>query len=180
MKQAIQLLFDEHALIVQATEAAKGARALLDKDTATYEKVIREMIVFFRIYADRFHHHKEELILFPEMQKKNELLSGGILKEMLDNHVEFRQMVKDVENHLDEKKYIGAQTQLEAYCEMLLDHIAVENDEVFPIAESLFSEEELDKISGRFEDCDSEIGIQKKQELSEIIGEIEKTLAYGD
>ncbi len=64
-----------------------------------------------------------------------------------------------------EKKYEAAQHQLEQYAEALFDHIAVENEEVFQAAASLFSDAELEKISFRFLDCDRDLGTGRKEEL---------------
>jgi hemerythrin-like domain-containing protein len=99
---------------------------------------------------------------------------------MFENHSDFREMIKNIETSLDEKKYPQAQQQLEQYTEALLDHIAVENDEVFQTAESLFSEEELEKIYYRFEDCDRELGNAKKEELKELADTLRKNLLMAD
>lgn len=178
MNKAIQILFDEHEIIANAIDAAKHAKVLIGKSEKQYEITIRDLIKFFRNYCDNFHHQKEEAVLFPEMKKKNELLADGILKEMLDNHEDFREMLKEIENNLNEKKYFLTQQKLEAYCESLLNHIAVENDEVFQIAETLFSEDELEKIMNHFDDCDIETGVMEKQDLTELAEAIRQNLDY--
>lgn len=178
MNKSIQVLFDEHEVIANAIDAAKHARALIEKSEKQYETTIRDLIKFFRNYCDNFHHQKEEAVLFPEMKKKNELLADGILKEMFDNHEDFREMLKEIEKSINEKKYLLTQQKLEVYCESLLNHIAVENDEVFQIAETLFSEDELEKIMNQFDDCDIETGIMEKQELAELAEAIRQNLDY--
>lgn len=176
MKDPIKVLLNEHDIITSAIDIAKEAEKLIAKDVIAYEKTIRELIHFFRIYADKYHHNKEEQILFPEMNKKNELLEDGVIKEMLENHEDFRSMIKDIETFLDKKDFVKAQQKLHVYSEALLDHIAVENDEVFHMAESLFDEGELEKIFFRFEDCDREVGEQNKIELANHLKEIRKNL----
>lgn len=178
MSNAIQILYDEHDVIVGAIDAAKHAKYYLGKNDKGYEKTMRDLLNFFRHYADDFHHQKEENILFPEMKKKNELLADGILKEMSQHHEEFREMLMNIEKYLDEKNYVRAQQQTEVYCESLLDHISVENDEVFQIAETLFTEDALEKMMGRFEDCDIETGTLEKEELANMAEEIRKNLHY--
>ena len=180
MSKAIQMLYDEHETITNAIDAARNAGQFLQKSANTYEKTVQDLISFFRNYGDNFHHQKEEEILFPEMKKKNELLADGVLKEMTDNHEEFRDALKSIELSLQEKNYSRAQEQLMQYTEALLDHIAVENEEVFQIAESLFTEDEKEKIYCRFEDCDIETGSLEKQELAEMAEEMRKNLHYSD
>ena len=176
MDKSMKVLYDEHSIIINAIDTALLAKQLIGNDDVQYESTITQLIDFFRSYADQFHHFKEEIILFPEMNKKNEMLAAGIIKEMFDNHDDFRQMIKQIELALNEKKFSEAQQQLEKYTEALLDHIAVENDEVFQMAESLFSDDELDKIYFRFEDCDVELGRELKQELQYSAEEIRKNL----
>lgn len=172
MNDPIKVLFDEHDIITNVIDAAKGTSALIGTDDDRYEKIIRQLLDFFRNYADKFHHHKEEEILFPEMCKRNELLQSGVIQEMLENHAEFRDMLASIEKFLSEKNYRRVDQQLMIYCEALLDHIAVENDEVFQMAESLFGENELENIYFRFNDCDKEMGESKKDELVRMAGEI--------
>ena len=167
MHDSIKLLFEEHSIIVNAIDVARQAGSLIGKDDEQYERTVRKLIQFFRQYADGFHHHKEEEILFPEMAKKNELLGEGVIKEMFEHHEDFREMIKGIEKFLDAKEYSSAQLQLKLYTEALLDHIAVENDEVFQMAESIFDEKELDRINFRFQDCDNSLGIIKNQQLAE-------------
>ena len=178
MNKSIRLLFEEHEIIVNAIDVVSEVKSLIGKNDIMYEKTVRELLLFFRNYADKFHHFKEEEILFPEMSKKNELLTDGVLKEMFENHSDFRERIKSVENLLNEKKYPDAQLQLERYAEALLNHIAVENEEVFQTAEAIFSEEELEKIFFRFEDCDRELGISKKLELKEMAETLRKNLLF--
>lgn len=179
MISPIETLFSEHETIISAINISKQANTLIGKNDGLYDKTIRELIKFFRDYADRMHHHKEEEILFPAMADKNEMLGDGVIKEMLENHEDFRSILKNIETNLDNSKYDLARQNLSIYTEALLDHIAVENDEVFQMAESLFNENELDNIYYRFEDYDRESGNSKKQELIAMLGKIEEEITRG-
>jgi hemerythrin-like domain-containing protein len=172
MKDPVKVLFQEHEVILTAIDIAKQADKFHIKGEAAYLNVVSSLINFFQSYADKYHHYKEEKILFPEMNKKNELLEEGVIKEMLENHEDFRDMIKSIEAFLNKKDYMRAQQQLNIYTEALLDHIAVENDEVFQMAKSLFDKDELEKLYFRFDDCDREIGEQKKTELINQLNEI--------
>jgi hemerythrin-like domain-containing protein len=180
MNKTIQMLFDEHEIIVNAIDAAQQLKTQLGKSDKQYEQNVRDLIGFFRDYADNYHHHKEEQILFPAMKKKNELLADGVLKEMLDNHEEFRELINSVEKALDEKNYIQSQQKLDIYSEALLNHIAVENEEVFQMAETLLTEPEAEKMLFDFEDADIELGSGKKQEYEELIESLRGNLKYSD
>src|ERR1035437_7540756 len=169
MNNSLKILYDEHEIISHALEIARNAKNLIGKNNDEYELTIRELIRFFRIFSDQYHHHKEEEILFPEMAKKNELLADGILKEMYDNHEYFRELIRDIEADLEEQNYEEASLKIDEYAEALLDHIAVENEELFQTAYSLFTEDELDNIYYRFIDLDRELGETKKKDFTDLL-----------
>ena len=50
-----------------------------------------------------------------------------------------------------------------------MDHIAVENDELFVLAESLMDEDELETIFFKFKDIDMELGEDGKVKLEESL-----------
>ncbi|HQY00542.1 MAG TPA: hemerythrin domain-containing protein, partial [Flavobacteriales bacterium] len=106
---------------------------------------------------------------FPEMAQQNELLADGVLQEMLENHADFRGMLDDIEGLLREERWSDAQDAVDRYCEALQDHIAVENDEVFHMAETLLNADELDRVRFRFEDGDRERGDARKAELAAML-----------
>jgi len=177
MNQSIETLFAEHETITSAIDLANRAAGIIGINDELYDKVTRQIIEFFRNYADGLHHQKEEEIFFPAMVRKNEFLGDGVLREMIENHENFRTMIKDTEGALNNKDYTLAGQNMKKYTEALLDHIAVENEEVFQMAESLFTEEELDKIHYRFEDSDREAGKEKKQEFAAALNKIKEEIS---
>lgn len=130
---------------------------------------MKKFIEFFRNYTDKYHHQKEEEILFPEMSKRNELLEDGVIKEMFENHEDFREMMRNIESEIDNNNVDSAYKLFNEYSEALKDHIAVEDDEVFQMAESLMSDDEMDNIYFRFLDNDRELGDKEKSDMEEWI-----------
>jgi hemerythrin-like domain-containing protein len=174
MNEYVKILYDEHDIIVQGIEIAKKSKELIDKDSTQFEETVRKLIYFFRNYADKFHHYKEEEILFPAMAQKNEIIGEGIVQEMLDNHEDFRSLIKEIENNLDAKQYINAYKVLSEYTDKLLDHIAAENDELFLMSEQLFDVSELERMKFRFDDCDRDLGIEQKEGLMKMLAELKR------
>ncbi len=156
IKSPIVLLMNEHEIITSAIDIAMKADSLIGKNDELYSKVARNLLSFFRNYADNVHHKKEDNILFPEMIRKNEMMKEGVLKEMNENHHDFHDMINNAEQYLIKGDYLRAQQQLHVYADALLDHIAVENEEVFQIAASIFDDNELETMYFRFIDIDRE------------------------
>ena len=176
MKNYLQALYDEHLVIVNAIDAGRLLRTQADADPERYDRLLRQLLFFFRQYADGIHHQKEESILFPEMNKRNDLLGDGIVKEMYENHERFRDLIRNMEKSLDVRNVLAAAVCFEEYAEALLDHIAVENEEVFRMAGTLFNELELERMAFRFEDIDQEAGAGKKEELTRMVNDLRKEL----
>ena len=176
MNNSLKVLFEEHDIISAAVEIVRKANKLIGVDDVEYESIVSEIIRFFRVYADQYHHHKEEEILFPEMAKKNELLADGILTEMYDNHAYFRELIQAIEADLAAQEYVEASLKINEYTDALLDHIAVENEELFQAAYSLFTEDELENICYRFMDLDRDLGEMKKKDFIDVLKQINNQL----
>ncbi len=165
----IQVMLDEHEVISSAGEMVDALDGYWEKDGEDYEKQLRALVTFFKEYADGFHHYKEEQILFPEMNNQEDFTLPEIIEELLEHHANFRQYAAEIRAALDNKAYEMAHKQLKFYLNELLDHIAVENEELFVIAENLFTEEQLETIFFRFKDVDVELGEEKKRNFEKWV-----------
>jgi len=168
MNKALEVLYSEHEIIKSVINYREKLTALSKSDSVKYKNIITGLIGFFRNYADKFHHYKEEKLLFPLMCKKNEILKDSIIEEMLDNHQNFRKLVKSIESAVESGNYEESSRLLNQYTEMLLDHIAVEDDELFQMAETLFEEGEMEKMYYDFQDIDRELGLEVKCEFEKM------------
>jgi hemerythrin-like domain-containing protein len=164
-----QLLITEHDVILEAGNLVYVNGSLWESSPIEYEQKVKQLLNFFSVYADEYHHLKEEEILFPAIGKKNEMLSGGIIQELIEHHENFRLLIKQIQTALDTKEFAAAQELLETYISILKDHIAVENDELFPMADDIFNVDELDKLYYRCIDKDREMGKVRKEELGTCI-----------
>lgn len=171
MNNPIETLYEEHNIIIDAINIAYDLRKIID-NSDLYEEQANSLIMFFKEFADKYHHQKEETVLFPQMIKANELLESGVVQEMYENHEDFRKLINEIEKSIKNKDFENAQEKLEQYIGALTDHIAVENEEVFEIAQTLFNEKDLEKIYYKFKDIDSEFGEKDKNFLQEQLNKI--------
>lgn len=170
----IQVLINEHDVIVTAEEIIKILNNTWQQNEEKYTENVKKLIVFFRQYSDEFHHKKEEDILFKELMNNPDFLLKDIISELENHHEMFREAVIEIEEAINSKEFEKAQKNLESFINDLLDHIAVENDELFCMAESLYDEEDLKRIFFLFEDKERELGIERKAALEESLKTITK------
>lgn len=165
----LSVMYAEHDIITKAEEIIRNADGMWKKDTLGYVELVGRLIVFFREYADGYHHQKEEEVLFPAIKNHPDFVLQEIIEEFETHHEDFRVYTTLIEVALKEGDYEKSYQGLNNYLQDLLDHIAAENEELFVLAENLMDENDLETIFFKFKDIDLELGEERKRELEESI-----------
>ncbi len=98
MSLPVDLLVEEHKLILQAVEAIKGKTSQIRANQPFNPNDVTVMVDFFRTFADRYHHGKEEGILFRALfQKKLSEADRKITGELVLEHALARRTVTALE-----------------------------------------------------------------------------------
>lgn len=98
MSLPVDMLVNEHKLIIQAVDAIKKRISVIEASQTVDSHGIMVMVDFFRVYADRFHHGKEEGILFRALyQKKMEESDNKVMKDLFQEHAFARKAVTELE-----------------------------------------------------------------------------------
>src|SRR3954467_11455426 len=117
-------LREEHALIERVVGSLRTFAATSGNDPADAAAYLR----FFRLFAGRFHHAREEEVLFPALVATEVPKDRGPLKVLLDAHHAMAQMLDAMDP--------GVTLPLaERYGRALLHHIDAENSVLFPESE---------------------------------------------
>ena len=154
--KAIEILVDEHDYILTMIEVAERILATDDYTTLDLNHVDK-IVDFIKNFADKYHHLKEEDILFVEMGKYGMPRDGGPIGVMLHEHDEGRSYIKSAELGIElfKKGDIGAfiqiQNNLLSYCQLLTQHIGKENNILYPMAERMLPETIVNDIRSQFE-----------------------------
>lgn len=172
----VNVLMNEHDIIKKIENSLTKLDGLWETDAAKYKATLEKILRFLKEYSDGYHHHKEEEVLFPALEEHPEFILSSIITEMNEHHENFREYTAGIAEALEADNFRKAQDIFKKYLNELLDHIAIENDELFVLAESLFDEEELKTMFFKFKDIDMELGESKKAELEKFPDEIEKSL----
>ena len=114
----IKKLVDEHALIKKWLELIPKLLEKVDIESEAYRQLILDGLDFIRSYADKFHHAKEEDILFGYTDKNLD-----IIKTILQDHETARSHVKAISEALKSKDRKAIAEHLERYRDLLTEHI---------------------------------------------------------
>lgn len=136
-----QALVDEHRLILRVITLLEHNAPLTAKGAYSNWQFYLDGVDFIRNYADRFHHAKEEDVLFEAMVKNGMPRENSPIAAMLMEHEQGRVYVKAMESAAREalagkpgyEQIIAENAQ--AYAQLLREHIAKEDDILYPLAE---------------------------------------------
>ena len=155
---AIDILVKEHDSILRMIEVTQ--RILNSKDKTNINLNHVEMIVdFVKKFADKYHHLKEEDVLFVEMEKCGVARNGGPIGVMMSEHDQGRAYIKLVEEGIAQLKigeysaFNQIKDNLLSYCNLLTNHINKENNVLYPMALRALSPEIIEVMTVDFKDA---------------------------
>ncbi len=169
-------MLEEHEIISSAEKSILLLDRYWEKDEKDFVKHVHSLISFFREYGDKYHHFKEEQVLFPVLENHIDFTMHPLISELNGHHEIFREYILTIEELLNTGQFKKAYTTLCLYLDELLDHIGAEDDELFVMAVSLLSVDELDSIYFKFRDIDLDLGEERKVQLCKLLQEIEREI----
>ncbi len=160
--KATQCLRDEHQVILRVIDCFEIALQQA-RDSGKIKRVVFEPFVeFFRGFADKCHHCKEEDRLFPVMEKNGVPRDGGPIGVMLLEHEQGRLHVRTIAENLDaadrgDDDAIATIFQHgDDYIELLRNHIDKEDHCLFGMAEQAVQGADLSTLCEAYSDAEAE------------------------
>jgi hemerythrin-like domain-containing protein len=142
-------LVDEHKLILRFIAVVPELAEGVDLESGAGREEILAAVDFIRSYADRFHHAKEEDILFAGFDPELD-----ILKAMREDHRQGRACVQGVLDALERGDTEGVVENLHGYAGILTEHIKKEDEILYPWMDRNLSTRQVGEIFARFREVD--------------------------
>ncbi len=154
-----QMLKDEHQLILRMITLVENNTALLANGKFRNWQFYLDAVDFIRNYADRFHHAKEEDVLFVELVKNGMPEKSSPIEAMLMEHDQGRAHVKGMEEAA-QKAQAGETGQIpliiehaQGYAELLRGHIEKEDGILYPLSERVLPAEVRERMLDAYRDA---------------------------
>jgi hemerythrin-like domain-containing protein len=169
--KATDVLEHEHEIILKVVEAAEKEAGRIRERGELQGDVAAQLVDFFRNFADKCHHAKEERHLFAKMSEKGMSREAGPIAVMLKEHDEGRSLVREIAEALpragegDAESISLISRNLRAYAELLRAHIDKENTVLYPLALKMTSaaeQRELLKAFEKLEEQEMGAGVHEK------------------
>lgn len=159
MKYASEDLMHEHEGVLFGLTILEKMAAMVKAAKKVETSDIGEMVNFFRLFADKCHHGKEENLMFPAMERAGIPNDGGPIGQMLLEHNEGRKHIAEMAASIEggtlkEDKFTQA---AESYIGLMRAHINKENTILFPMGDKMIPTDEQKLLLEQFEEFEEKV-----------------------
>ncbi len=161
-------LVDEHVLIKKWLALIPEILPTLNLESEDDRQLIREGVDFIHSYADKFHHAKEEDILFKYFDENLDMV-----KVMCEDHKTARNHVKAIVEAVERKDRQTVAQHLNAYRELLSQHIKREDEIMLPWMDRQLSISQVGEVFSRFLEVEDRMD-SYQQKYEDFISRVER------
>lgn len=180
MSRPTHTLKHEHRIIEQVLRALDGICVRLELGESIPLEAFIHTLDFVQIYADRFHHEKEEMHLFPALQQSGMQVEGGPLGFLQHEHQVERQLLIDLGVAVNDYRHDDTAAKhriveiARNYSRHLLSHMRREDTILFMLAEEILDEPTKTAINYAFAKAAHGLGEKSVEHYEELATELEK------
>jgi hemerythrin-like domain-containing protein len=156
MAIALNIIRDEHRSIAAVLHGMQEfVRQIRERGAKVDSRVFRAMLYYLDTFSERMHHPKENQYLFAPLRR----LGAGpdaLIAELEREHAEGENALRRVEQRLiryeegGEKEFPEFAAEIGRFVEGYWEHMRKEEENVFPLAEQLFTASEWEAIDRAF------------------------------
>jgi hemerythrin-like domain-containing protein len=165
-------LVEEHVLIKRWVALIPEITRSVDLDGADDRQLLLDGVDFIRSFADRYHHAKEEDILFRYFDQTQE-----IIRAMLADHETARAHTRGVAEAVQTRDGARAAEHLTAYGELLHAHIRKEDEILFPWMDRELTTAQVGELFAQFDEVDRAAGQGFVDRYTELVARVERSVA---
>ncbi len=177
-------LVDEHVLIIKGLQCLRVARDKIERNQHPPIVFFETAVPFFRNYADKYHHYKEEFLMFGFLARKKEGELDLEIGSLRHQHEVGRRFLTRLERSINgyamnsEIAITSLLENLASFISVLSRHIFREDNLFFPMVEQELSSDEKVLLMEQFKL--EEAALEKRNPLAinlELLGDMEKLIA---
>ena len=183
-QRATDILMNEHRGIERMLNVVEEAARRVERGEPVPPTLFVDAATFFRNFADRCHHAKEEKHLFTAMAQRGIPVAGGPIGAMLAEHDQGRAYVRTMREEgekyaqgtlADPRKLIAA---VYGYVGLLRQHIFKEDRILYPMGNQVLTPADQEALVEACERVErEEIGVGEHERYHAMIEQLEGVLA---
>lgn len=164
----IKKLVDEHVVIKRLVALIPEIIENINIESEYSRQAICNCLDFIRSFADKYHHAKEEEILFKYFDENLD-----IFKVMHQDHESARAHVRAILEALDKKDKTTIVEHFSAYHELLNEHIKKEDEILYPWIDRNLSDRQVGELFSKFNQVDDETSKEVINNCQEFVDRLE-------
>jgi hemerythrin-like domain-containing protein len=175
-----QELKNEHRGVELMLRILTAVSERLGRGEALQIQHMEGIMEFLTIFVDKCHHGKEEEFLFPALEAAGVPREGGPIGVLLNEHEQGRQLVARLKGFVagyrsgDPQAGAGIQRAAKEYVDLLNQHIAKEDNVLFPMADAKLDAARDTILFEDFEKLESErIGVGKHEAFHALLDQLQ-------
>ncbi|OFZ22400.1 MAG: hypothetical protein A2202_03585 [Bdellovibrionales bacterium RIFOXYA1_FULL_36_14] len=152
-------LMDEHQLIIKYISLLELYLTKIKNDRKREDLFVKlgDFVDFIKNYADKYHHAKEENILFKFMEEPGVLTHCNPLPVMLNDHENGRHFIRELLVAIVNHDYAKGLLNAQAWANLLTEHIYKEDNVLYVMAEQGLNDEQKTKINLEYDQIEKQL-----------------------
>jgi hemerythrin-like domain-containing protein len=155
----------EHHNIETVVKAVGDLSVTIEKGQCAGASLLEAAVEFFRIYADKLHHGKEEALFFPMLVKRGVPPQGCPIGGLNHEHEKGRALVRALAEQASAYAQAkpgakeGLLETLRGIVDLYQNHIWKEDAMVFPMADKVLTAADQAQLTEKFAEVDRAVGL---------------------
>jgi hemerythrin-like domain-containing protein len=152
--KATEVLMNEHRVIEQVLACLEAIADRAEQSGSLDAESARQALDFFRTFADRCHHGKEETHLFPLLEARGMPRFGGPTGVLLTEHEQGRSLLAAMAAAIERNSPADFIPAARSYAKLMREHIWKEDHRLFLMAGQFLSTTDDEQLVGSFESAE--------------------------
>lgn len=176
---ALDKLKDDHKLIRRYLDNLLIAHEFLVEQKTVPPSVFEKTLEFSKDFMNKFHHYREEYVLFLKLAEKKGGTIDPQIVSLRDQHERSRELVSQIKEALkgykkgDEVMVNRLAENVGYYVSLERQHVNRENHVFYPMAEETFSEDEMAEFDKEFDKIDEKQGGDRYRNAVKLVESME-------
>jgi hemerythrin-like domain-containing protein len=179
MVNSLYTLKHEHRVIERALHALEGVCSRLEWGQAVPPEVLSQLVDFISVFADRFHHGKEETYLFPILEIQGVVRQGGPLAMIAQEHRIESELTAEMRGAVEGYREVDPEARqrfvsaARCYVNHLTGHIEREETILFRLASEMIDDKSTELLREGFACAQSEFGREASERYERLASALE-------
>jgi hemerythrin-like domain-containing protein len=177
-KMPTEMLEEEHRFIQKVVSAIPALVEALETGQKVEAQTLQDIVEFMRTFADKCHHGKEEVHLFPALEKRGVPMKGCPVGALTHEHQQGRALVTGLAEAAeayakgDTAAIEALVSNLRGITELYPNHIWKEDYLLFPMTNKVLSSDDQKDLREKFKAVENAIGRDVHQRFERLAVEM--------